>query len=816
MTDSDHEPLTLDREKAALSPSDTPTVAPGFMRTISAPSAPLPSRPMPERIGDYRIVRLLGEGGMGVVYGAEQQSPRREVALKVMRQGHFVDEVHARMFRREAETLGRLKHPNIAAIYESGHTEDGHDFFAMELVRGETLDAWLASRPKEITPGELELRLELFRTICDAVHYAHQRGVIHRDLKPANIIVMDEAETGAGSSSSRSSLPVVRILDFGLARLIADVEADGASILTETGMLKGTLPYMSPEQARGHADAIDVRTDVYALGVILYEMLAMRRPYDVRKSALAEAVRVICEERPRPMAQSWNGTRKLDPDVETIVGKALEKEPDRRYGSVAALSEDIERYLGAQPIVARAPSGAYRAHKFIQRHRVGVTALAAMAVMLVAFSGTMAVLYRRSEANLARALDAEAQSRKNFTLARDSVDRYLNRLVESPDLKSKGLEPLRRNLLATAEEFYRKLSERGGETPELRADLGLAHWRIADVHFAMGESKPAEAAYQKGIAVFEALVKSRPGDDDYRHDLATLESNLGLLYAGVGRWKDAESAYRSGLALDEALRTKDPKSTSARSLAATLSDRMGILFMRTRLFDESEQWCRRGIALREDLAADDPKYENRYPLVESYNNLGTLYAGTGRPADAEVYFGRGVELIDRLLTERPDDPVAINAQASSHGNLAGALVLLGRLDQARVEYSKEVKPRENLCQTHPRVIDYRVFLGSCYTNFGELETRAGRPAEALPWFDKAIRALGEVLEVEPHHAVGRYYLSYTESWHAKALTAVGRTAEALRALDHAIDLDSQGDPELRKERDRIARIASRPVASPNS
>lgn len=813
MTDPTPEPPGNERGKAPSSPADSPTVAPGSMRTISAPAAPAPARPLPERIGDYRVVRLLGEGGMGVVYAAEQQSPRREVALKVMRQGHFVDEVHARMFHREAEALGRLKHPNIAAIYESGHTGDGHDFFAMELVRGETLDAWLATRPREITPAELELRLELFRTICDAVHYAHQRGVIHRDLKPANIIVMDEAEGAAGSSPSRPAAPVVKILDFGLARLTADVEADGASIMTEIGMIKGTLPYMSPEQARGQTGAIDVRTDVYALGVILYEMLAMRRPYDVGKAALAEAVRVICEERPRPMTQSWSGTRKLDPDVETIVGKALEKEPERRYGSVAALAEDLERYLKEQPIVARAPSAAYRAQKFVQRHRVGVTALAGAAVVLVAFAATMAVLYRRSEANLARAVAAEAQARKNFTLARDAVDHYLNRVVESPDLKARGLEPLRRRLLATAEEFYRTLAERGGDTPELRADLGRAHWRLADVEVAMGENKAAADEYEKGIAVFAALVKARPGDDAYRHDLATLDSNLGLLYTGIGRWKDAEGAFRAGLGLGDALLARDPKSESSRFLVAVLSDRMGILLMRTRRFPESEQWYRRGIALREGLAADHPEYADRYPLVESYNNLGTLCAGTGRAADAEAYFRKAAELIDRLAPERPDDPIAVNAQASSHGNLAGALVLLGRLDQARGEYAKELAPREELCLTHPRVLDYKVTLGSCYTNFGELETRAGRPAAALPWFDKAVRTLGGVLEVEPHHAVCRYNLSYTEGWHAKALAAVGRNAEALAAVDRAIALDPQGDPELRRERDRIAGLAATRTAA---
>ena len=303
--------------------------------TLSSPQ--LDPRPSggptpPESIGKYRIVGMLGQGGMGVVWEAEQDQPRRRVALKVMRRDHVVDQLHIRMFHREAETLARLKHPNIAAIYESGHTDDGHDYFAMELVRGATLDEWLATRPRTIDQAELELRLRLFSTICEAVHYAHQRGVIHRDLKPTNIIVTDADASTTGTTTSGTG-PTLKILDFGLAR-ITDSDI-AATLVSEIGVIKGTLPYMSPEQARGDVAAIDVRADCYALGVILYELITGRRPYDVSRAALAEAIRVICEEPPRPLKDSWSGTRRPDRDLETIIGKGLEKEADRRYGTAA-------------------------------------------------------------------------------------------------------------------------------------------------------------------------------------------------------------------------------------------------------------------------------------------------------------------------------------------------------------------------------------------------------------------------------------------------------------------------------------------------
>ncbi|NIL99842.1 MAG: protein kinase, partial [Acidobacteria bacterium] len=328
------------------------------------------------------MLSKLGEGGMGVVYEAEQQHPRRRVAIKVVRGGQFVDEQRVRMFQREADTLARLKHPNIGGIYESGRTEDGQHFFAMELVQGETLQEYIAKRPEVLDEEELRFRLGLFRKIADAVHYAHQRGVIHRDLKPSNIIVTPETSaSGVTSVPSGARLPSLKILDFGLAR-ITEGDVAAATMTTEVGVIKGTLAYMSPEQARGDPDEIDVRTDVYALGVMLYELLAGKRPYDVLRKSLAEAVRVICEENPKSLTQAWRGPRKLDPDVETIAATALEKEADRRYASAAALSEDIGRYLTSQPILARPPSAAYQLKKLISRNKAVSAALAAVVVVL--------------------------------------------------------------------------------------------------------------------------------------------------------------------------------------------------------------------------------------------------------------------------------------------------------------------------------------------------------------------------------------------------------------------------------------------------
>jgi WD40 repeat protein len=381
---------------AILRPECTPADRNSPAAAGDQADSPAPATPhIPERIGQYRILGVLGQGGMGTVYRAEQQHPRRVVALKVIRPGAESREV-ARRFAHEGQVLAWLQHPGIAQVYEAGTADTEHGprpFFAMELVEGLPITRFAQTHALGV-----RARLELLTKVCDAVQHAQQKGVIHRDLKPGNILVDESGQP--------------KILDFGVARM-TDGDVRMTTLHTGAGQLVGTLAYMSPEQVAGDPQALDTRSDVYALGVLCYELLAGRLPLDVSAQSVPQAARAITEEEPTPLSSC---RRTFRGDLNTIVTKALEKEKERRYQSASELAADIRRYLADQPVLAQPPTTFYRLWKFARRNKPLVFGVAAafMALLIGTVATTSQAILATRERNRAQAAEARALEQRQI------------------------------------------------------------------------------------------------------------------------------------------------------------------------------------------------------------------------------------------------------------------------------------------------------------------------------------------------------------------------------------------------------------------
>jgi hypothetical protein len=628
---------------------------------------------MPDDIGGFRILRIRGEGGMGVVYEARQQEPDRTVALKVIRPGLATPEV-LRRFRQEAHALGRLQHPGIAQIYATGTADTPfgpQPYFAMEFIRGQSLRAYVEQHRLGIAQ-----RLELVARICDAVHHAHQRGLIHRDLKPSNILIDDTGQP--------------KVLDFGVARLTdSDVHATRQ---TDVGQLIGTLAYMSPEQVLADPLDLDTRSDVYALGVILYELLAGRLPYDV-STKLHEAVQTILHDDPQRLSSI---SRAYRGDLETIAAKALEKDKTRRYGSAAALAADIRRYLQNEPISARPASATYQLRKFARRHRALVTG--AVAVILALAAGIVATTREAIRARRAEraALSAEETSEaineflRNDVLAQASAVQQ-SRPGSKPDPDLKVRTALERAAASIGERFRSRplveaaLRQTIGETyrdlglyPEAmtqldralalrRGNLGDEHAQTLETMHVRGHVLWLQAKYPEAEQLLAAVLaaRNRTLGESHPETLSTV-SSLAMLYASKGEHAKAEPLVVKHL---DAMRRLH--GDQARETAEALDDLAGLYKLQGK-YKEAEPLYIEALHTRERvLGVEAPE------TLITMNNLAHLYRLQSRYREAEPLYVRSVELKRKVLgNDHSETAIGV-------GNLGNLYMNLG--DYAKAE-----------------------------------------------------------------------------------------------------------------------------------
>ena len=781
------EPAIADEVRALLAAHER---AAGFLESpvlmvgAEVPVSDAPVDPSPEPnigrvIGPYVIESCIGHGGMGAVFLARRADSafERRVAIKMIRQGLDSEEV-IRKFQHERQILASFDHPYIAGLFDGGTTDDGVPYLVMELVDGAPIDAYCEQRNLSVTN-----RLRLFRQVCEAVHYAHQRLVIHRDLKPSNILVQPDG--------------VPKLLDFGIAKLL-----DGSQGAETTLLVAMTPAYASPEQIRG--EAITTASDVYSLGVILFRLLTGRSPYPGDPRSTFELARAVCDREPRRPSDAVMGDtgdespvrlrRRLAGDLDNIVLKALRKEPEQRYASVAEFSADVRRHLERLPITATQGSFGYRAGKFITRHKIGVTA--AVAMLLAILGGTVATAWQarlaRQQAEIARIERARAERRFNDVrkLANAMIFELHDSIADLP-----GATGARKLIVERALQYLDGLAEESRGDPSLQRELADGYKRIGDLQGGpytanVGDTPQALRSYERALSIrktllaapaaltdligfaevsrltadalkasgnpsaalehvrgavviLEAARSSHPKDKGVLQELMRAYAAEASLYASalvttsLDNLAAALPLRKKQLEIAHELRGIAPDDHEARRTLASALSAMGDQLLMSGQRREASDHFLRAQQLLLQLRGMSTSRTALFALHDNYYRLLPVQLADGQLEQARSSAQRAIEIANQLAAADADDTQARLVLAADMANLGEVLSLMGRHEEARAALSTAMNIDAALVRRYPKTAQFRMIRFQRFLAGGRIFDARGNYSQALEYYRQA-------------------------------------------------------------------------------
>jgi eukaryotic-like serine/threonine-protein kinase len=763
-------------------------------RDQTAGYAPTSEQPGTIIAGRYKLLEEIGQGGMGTVWAAEQTSPvRRKVALKLIKTGMDSRAVLAR-FEAERQALAVMDHPNIAKVLDGGLTDSGRPFFVMEYVKGVPITDYC-----DATRLSVEERLNLFIQVCSALQHAHQKGIIHRDLKPSNILV-----------APYDDKPVPKVIDFGLAKAMHQALTEN-TLYTAHGTVLGTPLYMSPEQAQLNNLDVDTRSDIYSLGVLLYELLTGTTPIERKRfteAAWDEIRRMIREEEPPRPSTRLSSTdtlpslatfRHTEPatlkklvrgELDWIVMKTLEKERTRRYETASGLARDIRRYLDDEVVEARPPSPRYRIGKFIRRHKGQVIAAGlVLLALLTGIAGTTWGLIReaRAKTRLAESLDREQTAnvdlsaantkvQARYDLAVDAVKTFHTGVSEDFLLREAKFKDLRNRLLKSASDFYDKLGALLGKESDFdsRRALAQSNFELADLTKEIGRPEAALAAHQAVLVAREALAADQGSNVGVKADVGRSLTELAFLLDQTGKHDEGLAAYRRSEALLVELAHSDPAARAALAACRTAMARR--LRSAGRVADALAA-CRLARADQEALASlPGAPNEARLELADTISFIGHLLWYAYKPREAEPELRTAMAIYRQLAGENPGVLKFSDGVATSHRSLGLALSCEGKPPEAEGELRTALALYQKLADDNLAVTNFRFNTAYSEISLGHQLAYAGKPAESE--YRTAMTILQKLADENPTVAVYPGYLAVCRLSLGRLLLEMGKSADA--------------------------------------